>query len=282
MRIAAFLACLVFASGAFATPFTWDIANSDVTAGGFGPGGGSSGGNFPYFFSLPIGGGTNGASCSGTITFNASGVLFQVGAMYTQWYQSGGSSQAFVQGKLTFTPTVPNLSYSFTGFMNVIESGISPRNSTCAVELHPNYPHPPSLYTNNQYYTGAAGLWNPGDFQLGAATGNLVQGLEYVMTWDFRINMTGAEDQTARYEVKMKNGPNFFFHLYQRPCPGDLNGDGYVDDSDFVLFANAYDVLDCADPLMPPGCPSDMNNDGLVDDADFVLFAQAYENLVCP
>ena len=65
-------------------------------------------------------------------------------------------------------------------------------------------------------------------------------------------------------------------------CIGDSNCDGYVDDGDCVDFAYAYSILDCADPLMPPGCPADMNGDGYVDDADFVLFAQAYENLVCP
>jgi hypothetical protein len=65
-------------------------------------------------------------------------------------------------------------------------------------------------------------------------------------------------------------------------CSGDMNLDGQVDDSDFVLFATAYNILDCADPAMPAGCPSDLNNDGFVDDADFVLFADAYNNLICP
>ncbi len=65
-------------------------------------------------------------------------------------------------------------------------------------------------------------------------------------------------------------------------CIGDDNCDGVVDDSDFVDFAGAYDIFDCADPLMPPGCPADMNGDGYVDDVDFVLFANAYDNFVCP
>lgn len=66
------------------------------------------------------------------------------------------------------------------------------------------------------------------------------------------------------------------------PCPGDLNADGQVDDTDFVLFAGAYDRLLCSDPGMPAGCPSDLNADTLVDDADFVLFAGAYDALACP
>lgn len=65
------------------------------------------------------------------------------------------------------------------------------------------------------------------------------------------------------------------------PCPGDLNNDGFVDDADFVIFVSAYNILDCADPSMPPLCPADMNGDGFVDDADFVLFVAAYNNLVC-
>lgn len=65
-------------------------------------------------------------------------------------------------------------------------------------------------------------------------------------------------------------------------CPGDLNGDGFVEDSDFVIFGAAYDLLDCADPAMPPGCPADLNGDTFVDDADFVLFGAAYNELLCP
>lgn len=68
----------------------------------------------------------------------------------------------------------------------------------------------------------------------------------------------------------------------RQPCPGDLNLDGQVDDSDFVLFASQYDVLDCGDPAMPGYCRADVNNDGLVEDADFVEFAQGYDQLVCP
>lgn len=65
-------------------------------------------------------------------------------------------------------------------------------------------------------------------------------------------------------------------------CPGDLNGDGLVDDSDFVIFVAAYNILDCADPSMPAGCPADLNSDGFVDDSDFVGFVGAYNELLCP
>jgi len=65
-------------------------------------------------------------------------------------------------------------------------------------------------------------------------------------------------------------------------CPGDLNSDQQVDDADFVIFLAAYNLLDCADPTMPPGCPADLNADNAVDDSDFVLFVRAYNELVCP
>lgn len=65
-------------------------------------------------------------------------------------------------------------------------------------------------------------------------------------------------------------------------CAGDLNNDGIVEDSDFVMFASAYDRLDCGDPLMPMGCPADLTFDRFVDDTDFVLFVSSYDALVCP
>lgn len=65
-------------------------------------------------------------------------------------------------------------------------------------------------------------------------------------------------------------------------CPGDFNSDAMVDDADFTVFVAAYNILDCADPSMPPGCPADLNTDGFVDDADFVVFVAAYNELLCP
>ena len=58
------------------------------------------------------------------------------------------------------------------------------------------------------------------------------------------------------------------------PCPGDFNGDGQVDDADFVFFAGRYDSL-----IDPRG---DLTGDGSTDDADFVRFAISYDRLVCP
>lgn len=64
-------------------------------------------------------------------------------------------------------------------------------------------------------------------------------------------------------------------------CPGDLNLDGFVDDADFVLFVQAYDLLDCADAAIVPPCAADLNGDLVVDDGDFVGFVVGYNKLVC-
>ena len=70
---------------------------------------------------------------------------------------------------------------------------------------------------------------------------------------------------------------------FKKRCVGDLNGDGLVDDDDFVIFAAAYNALICpTNPGLYSCCPADFNGDGFVDDADFVLFAGAYNDLLCP
>lgn len=70
---------------------------------------------------------------------------------------------------------------------------------------------------------------------------------------------------------------------FTKRCVGDLNGDGFVDDDDFVIFAAAYNVLVCpTNPALYSCCPADFNGDGFVDDDDFVMFAAAYNALLCP
>ena len=64
------------------------------------------------------------------------------------------------------------------------------------------------------------------------------------------------------------------YYVIVGSCPADLNGDGFVDDSDFVIFASAYDNFE--------DYRGDFNNDGYTDDADFVIFAGAYDAFTCP
>lgn len=65
-------------------------------------------------------------------------------------------------------------------------------------------------------------------------------------------------------------------------CPNfcsmsDFNGDGFVDDADFVKFAAAY-----TEATVPQASPVyDLNADQVVEDADFVLFASSYSQPLC-
>lgn len=101
-----------------------------------------------------------------------------------------------------------------------------------------------------------------------------------------RLFWNGISDVKANgtpvgtYKVSSESGTNWGPAV--AACAGDLNNDGFVDDSDFVIFVNAYNILDCAEPSMPAGCPADLNSDGFVDDSDFVIFVGAYNELVCP
>jgi len=63
-------------------------------------------------------------------------------------------------------------------------------------------------------------------------------------------------------------------HQLQPACPGDFNGDRFVDDEDFSFFAGYYDAL-----LSGPG---DLDQNGACDDSDFVVFSGNYASLVCP
>ncbi|MBS0192297.1 MAG: hypothetical protein U0573_06700 [Phycisphaerales bacterium] len=63
------------------------------------------------------------------------------------------------------------------------------------------------------------------------------------------------------------------FFINFRSCDSDFNGDGIVDDSDFVIFVNAYNNL--LDTF------GDLNFDNITDDSDFVIFANDYNEFFC-
>lgn len=102
---------------------------------------------------------------------------------------------------------------------------------------------------------------------------------EYTLRW-MAGTYADVQGETSIYTEAIATIPLRFTPV--GPCIGDITGDGVVDDADFVVFAAAYNILDCADPAMPAGCPADLNADGFVDDSDFVAFAAAYNTLLCP
>ena len=95
----------------------------------------------------------------------------------------------------------------------------------------------------------------------------------------FGVYQAGQTAPTSTTNI-IHNLDNFRVDIHRvasNPCPADLNDDGFVDDVDFVLFAQAYDAFACSGD-----CPADFNADSFVDDVDFVLFAQAYDTFACP
>ncbi|MBX3381714.1 MAG: hypothetical protein KF805_16600 [Phycisphaeraceae bacterium] len=114
----------------------------------------------------------------------------------------------------------------------------------------------------------------PGTYRVkfGAAAGrDNVFSFSVVSEWYNQFTPTGCANTVLDWKLTLT-----------KPCTGDLNGDGVVDDADFSLFAAAYNILGCGLPGMPAGCPADFNHDSVVDDADFVLFVPAYNALICP
>ena len=96
-----------------------------------------------------------------------------------------------------------------------------------------------------------------------------------------RFNYVDATDSWSYSSTVATDSLGSFATYVPAICPEDLTGEGFVDDSDFQVFVQAYNILDCADGAMALGCPADFNLDGLVDDLDFQLFVIAYNELVC-
>ncbi|MFO0859748.1 MAG: hypothetical protein U0570_04265 [Phycisphaerales bacterium] len=98
----------------------------------------------------------------------------------------------------------------------------------------------------------------------------------------------GAAAVSIVYQGKVRSaattsfGPGAPLYVLVPPCAEDLNGDAMVDDADFSLFVEMYNILDCADESMPASCAADFNHDGLVEDSDFQIFLAAYSALLCP
>lgn len=246
------------------------------------------GSNYPFVWYgasyLPISGPSQTVNTSKhNVYINQDGLLSNVVEMGVGYWQFAPAIQVGLRGGLRFTPLVPNLSYQMNGFMNVNQFGSLPSTSASSAVSLKEFPSASSvLYSNTTAFSGVGVLWSPSTPQAGTQSGNLTMGVQYELLFDFTLVASHGGDTTVSYFIKLKNGPFFQMRVFQRPCPGDMNGDGYVDDSDFVGFAIAYDLYLCSDPGMPAGCPADLNGDGFVDDADFVLFATAYDQFVCP
>ncbi|MBY0112469.1 MAG: hypothetical protein K2Y21_06580 [Phycisphaerales bacterium] len=137
------------------------------------------------------------------------------------------------------------------------------------------------------YDVGKGGLfWSaslpPTAISFTIPTGSLEVGRAYfgVMYYTVSFSSPGAGINGGSHASSFSKNVFFYFNT-RGPCPADLNGDTFVDDEDFVLFAQAYNILLCSEIAMPDKCPADLTNQGTVDDEDFVVFAQAYDQLLC-
>lgn len=130
-----------------------------------------------------------------------------------------------------------------------------------------------------QFNLGVYALVSAGQRSSGGVGGSSNVTIHAEFTWDGLVGVFNDAGPVSGATVISGSGKNWTGSA--APCAADFNGDGLVDDSDFVVFVAGYNILDCADPAMPAGCPADVNADGFVDDADFVLFASAYNTLIC-
>ena len=91
------------------------------------------------------------------------------------------------------------------------------------------------------------------------------------------IDDPGFDESTGHGLLNAKHAADYFAGRIR--CRGDLNSDNHVDDTDFSIFAVAYDEL-----LSPAGTytGADLTGDALCDDTDFQHFVQFYNMLVCP
>ncbi len=109
-----------------------------------------------------------------------------------------------------------------------------------------------------------------------------------VIPFGSRLNTNGFKvyTRTAAIAGTVDNINNI--RTLGAPCAADLAIDGIVADTDFEVFAAAYDLTLCSDASMAGasgalagGCPADLNSDGVVDDEDFQIFSVAYDRLLC-
>lgn len=132
------------------------------------------------------------------------------------------------------------------------------------------------------------GVWLDKRDPSGKLIGAIAAGARGFAAWiDFDDGMVGvfATDVTRSSEIQtlydlIRDAAQIAVRSPR--CPGDLDYNGVVLDSDFARFVRDYDLADCADPDMPGGCPADLNRDAFVDDADFAIFVAAYDRLICP
>jgi hypothetical protein len=101
---------------------------------------------------------------------------------------------------------------------------------------------------------------------------------EWIRGYDCNGNGVADADDIATGTSRDDNDNGVPDECESQPCPGDLNGDGYRNVSDFTIFAGAYGSqlgeLDY-------NADADLNGNGFVNATDFTLFAAVF-GVPCP
>lgn len=96
---------------------------------------------------------------------------------------------------------------------------------------------------------------------------------------DSHPNSTANGDSTQVFATDPDNFIDQAWNAFtQASCPGDFDGDGFRNATDFTLFANAYGTQ-LGDPNYNPD--ADFDSDGFVNITDFTTFA-GYYLVPCP
>jgi len=190
-------------------------------------------------------------TCSGNV---------QVSFYYNDSNVSGGLSGVSISGG-TLTPSQTGPLVGFSGNNNITSQAFT-------------------VATNVPVKIGFAMQVAAGVSSNFANTANVYVNSDFGSTLTFAIGRP-VFDLPPGYTVNSVQA-GIVNNIYTPPCPEDFNHDNQVDDADFTVFVVGYNILDCADPVMPLGCAADINYDGFVDDADFVVFIGAYDTLLCP
>lgn len=172
------------------------------------------------------------------------------------------------------------------------QGGGAPSATNDATWIHRFWPGSDWATPGGDFASAASATTNVGGFErFSWSSPQLIADVQFMLdnpASDFGWILRGNEDTpqttkkfSTREDLTPANRPALMLEFTPN-CTGDLNEDGVVEDSDFVLFAASYNLLDCSDVAIPAGCPADFNGDGFVDDADFVMFVGAYNELVCP
>ncbi|MGH7244817.1 MAG: PQQ-dependent sugar dehydrogenase [Phycisphaerales bacterium] len=239
----------------------------------------------------------NGGSCAAYFNFRNMIIQDSLNAPY--WPNPCDPFQQIPETLNRFRHVRPVLDWGHGGATRVatyIGNGPTQADVTSPSSPVPGYQIPGSCGIGGNWYTGSAfGPVYKNTYFAGDFTGNQIFNVVLdandspVAVRQFTIPpqppvfiAANPQDGCLYYVGYSYNTPTSTLRRIRKlPCPSDLNGDGQVDDGDFVLFVEAYNTLDCADPAMASECPADFNHDAFVDDADFVIFITAYNNLLC-